>query len=316
MNQALLRHFQEYRPDEKQFLEKWKSGKPVVLHEVFVDSTQHLREGKQIEVYQELRFVHNVEHTHNFVEIAYSYAGQSTHLVNHNEVILRTGELLVMNQHVTHKEMPLGGNDILIYFVVLPHFFAMTLDMMSDSENSLREFLVSCLHNKEQSGGYLHFKVADVMPIQNLLENLMWSLVYGARYSRGVNQFTMGLLFLNLLNYTDKAHAGTKQEAQIYRILQYMDEHYIDGCLDALAKLLGYSMDRMSVKVKHLTGSTFKQLQQNKRMAQAKFLLSSTNLPIIEIARRVGYSDSSHFHRLFRQQEGFSPKDYRDGLNR
>ncbi|MEH1913155.1 helix-turn-helix transcriptional regulator [Nostoc sp.] len=48
------------------------------------------------------------------------------------------------------------------------------------------------------------------------------------------------------------------------------------------------------------------------RIERAKFLLTYTQLPIIEIALQVGCSSQSNFTTLFRQHIGITPKAYRE----
>jgi hypothetical protein len=43
-----------------------------------------------------------------------------------------------------------------------------------------------------------------VLPVQNLVENLVWTLVNDTKNRRRITQNTMALLFLELLNCTDK----------------------------------------------------------------------------------------------------------------
>lgn len=47
-----------------------------------------------------------------------------------------------------------------------------------------------------------------VLPIQNLVENLIWSIWNKQPNKRSINQVTMGLLFLQLLNHMDRMEAG------------------------------------------------------------------------------------------------------------
>ena len=46
-------------------------------------------------------------------------------------------------------------------------------------------------------------------------------------------------------------------------------------------------------------------------MKQACYLLRNTVLPVADVARSVGYENTSYFHRLFRSLFGLSPKEYR-----
>ena len=76
--------------------------------------------------------------------------------------------------------------------------------MDMEEENALKEFLVGALCGKNDNTSYLYFHVAEILPIQNLMENLIWSLLNSQPNRRNINQTTMGLLFLHLLNHTDK----------------------------------------------------------------------------------------------------------------
>ena len=73
---------------------------------------------------------------------------------------------------------------------------------MAGNNNVLADFLVNVLRQDEERGEYLHFKVAEVLQIQNLLENMIYSLVTGKGAQNRINQTTMGLdlsyIFWNL----------------------------------------------------------------------------------------------------------------------
>lgn len=49
----------------------------------------------------------------------------------------------------------------------------------------------------------------------------------------------------------------------------------------------------------------------NARIQQAKLLLSSTEMPLAEVAQACGYRDAEHFGRQFRQHTGLPPMRYR-----
>ena len=63
---------------------------------------------------------------------------------------------------------------------------------MAGSNNILADFLVHVLRQNEEKGEYLHFRVAEVLQIQNLLENMIYSLVTGKGDQNRINQTTMG----------------------------------------------------------------------------------------------------------------------------
>ena len=63
---------------------------------------------------------------------------------------------------------------------------------------------------------------------------------------------------------------------------------------------------------KHTVGKSPHAFVTEKRMAHAKLLLSTTDLPIAEISRRTGYRTQAHFTGVFRQHTGITPRRFRD----
>ncbi len=275
-----------------------------------VNSRKLLRSGKLITVRPHTRFIHFPEHTHNYVEVIYMCAGQTTHIVNGNHILLREGELLFLSPGARQEILPAEKNDIAVNFIILPEFFDSALRMLGNEETPLRRFLVGCLKN----GGaaeYLHFEVADVPPVQNLVENLIWTLIYGEPNKRKINQLTMGLLFLQLLNYTDRLACRSPEEESVMQALRYIEEHYRDGSLRELCGLLHQDFSSFSREIKRKTGRNYTDLVQEKRLSQAGFLLRTTDMTVSDVALQVGYDNMSYFHRLFREKYRCTPRQYR-----
>ena len=270
-----------------------------------------LEQGKQITVRPHTRFVHFPEHTHDYVEIVYMCRGKTTHIVNDTRIFLSEGELLLMGQNTRQEILPAGEGDIAVNFIVQPEFFGGTLDFLGSEETPLRDFIVRCLCGDNPSG-YLHFKVADVKPVQNLVENLLWTLISDTPNRRSINQLTMGLLFVQLLNHTDKLTIGNKEQDTIVWVLRYIEEHFADGSLTEIADILHYDVTWLCREIKRRTGKTYTQLLQEKRLSQATWLLRNTNQKVADIGISVGYENLSYFHRIFAQHFGISPKAYRD----
>jgi two-component system response regulator YesN len=50
------------------------------------------------------------------------------------------------------------------------------------------------------------------------------------------------------------------------------------------------------------------------RIIHSKELLEHTNLKIYEISNKVGYKTSKHFIRVFKNETGFTPNEYRENF--
>lgn len=81
--------------------------------------------------------------------------------------------------------------------------------------------------------------------------------------------------------------------------------------LDDLAIVLGLSRSAASRAVRAATGRSLPELLTSARLTTAQALLSETDLPMIDVALRSGFSDRSHFHRCFRSAFGRSPGQWR-----
>ena len=280
---------------------------------MIVDSSKLLKKGKLIQVRPHTRFVHFPPHTHNYIEVIYMCQGSTTHIVNGNKVILEQGDLLFLNQNAVQEILPAGKNDIAVNFIVLPAFFNTAFSMMGAEDNQLKEFLVGALCDRDEETSYLYFHIADVLPVQNLIENMVWTIFYNSSNKRSCNQITMGLLFLQLLNYMDKMEAGgRKYDTEIMAaVLSYIEDHYKEGKLSELAEEMKVNIYWLSREIKKKSGKTYKELLQERKMKQAVYLLTSSALPVTDIIESVGYDNTSYFYRKFKEKYGMSPKEFR-----
>lgn len=320
MQQALLEHLRKITEEEQRILDGasevdqglYTSGKDFT-----VDSAKMLEEGKLIAVRTHTRFVHFPSHRHNFIEVLYVCEGSLTNIIGGKEVVIEAGELLFLNQFTRHEILPAGKNDIAINFMILPEFFDVAYTM-AGSNNILADFLVHVLRQNEEKGEYLHFRVAEVLQIQNLLENMIYSLVTGKGDQNRINQTTMGLIFLYLLDSVQYAEMRVPNQYEnmiAMTTLDYIEQNYKTATLTELCVKLHLPMHVLSKMIKKNTGFNFKELLQRKRMNKAIELMCETELPISDIIAAVGYENGSYFHRVFREKYHVTPRAFRE-INR
>ena len=320
MQQALLNHLRKITEEEQRILDGasevdqglYTSGKDFT-----VDSAKMLEEGKLIAVRTHTRFVHFPPHRHNFIEVLYVCEGSLTNIIGGKQVVIEAGELLFLNQFTRHEILPAGKNDIAINFMILPEFFDVAYTM-AGSNNVLADFLVNVLRQNEEKGEYLHFRVAEVLQIQNLLENMIYSLVTGRGDQNRINQTTMGLIFLYLLDSVQYAEMRVPNQYEnmiSMTTLDYIEQNYKTATLTELCVRLHLPMHVLSKMIKKNTGFNFKELLQRKRMNKAIELMCETELPISDIIAAVGYENGSYFHRVFREKYHVTPRAFRE-INR
>lgn len=314
MNAELLKKLSSIREEEKNIL----SGEKEIDRSLYMDGSRDvisgdklLSPGKLITIRPHTRFLAFPEHTHDYVEMVYMCRGQTTHHINGRMILLREGELLMLGQHARQSIAPAGEGDVAVNFIVRPEFFSGTLTYLGEEETPLRRFVVSCLTGQNEAG-YLLFHVTEILPIQNLIENLLYTLHEEIPNRRGILQITTGLLFAQLLNHTDTLQFETAEQNAVLSVLRYLEEHYADGSLSEMAARLHYDLPYLSRLIRQTTGKNYTELLQEKRMSQAAWFLRNTDRKVDEISLCVGYENISYFHRLFAARFGCSPKKYRD----
>ena len=313
MDQELLRQLSRISPEEAEILE----GRRAVDRSIYMDGSHDvvtgdklLPPGRQITLRPHTRFIAFPEHTHDYIEMVYMCRGSTSHTVNGQSLVLREGELLLLGQNARQSIAPAGAEDIAVNIIVRPSFFSGTLPLWGEEETPLRRFILSCLSGQNESG-WLLFHVGDLLAIQNLLENLVDSLLQESANRQTELRLTMSLLFVQLLRHTQRAELSSQAQTLLLTTLRYIETHYTDGSLSDLAKAQHYELSTLSRLIRQQTGKSYTELVQEKRLSQAAWLLRNTDKRVDEIAALVGYQNKSYFHRLFTARFDCSPRQYR-----
>ena len=99
---------------------------------------------------------------------------------------------------------------------------------------------------------------------------------------------------------------------KLRQITDWMREHIDeDFDLQQLAALAGLSKFHFHRLFKRAVGEAPSRYQLNLRMHEAKRLLRETKKTALDIGLEVGYTNASHFARVFRRETGLPPSDYR-----
>lgn len=113
-----------------------------------------------------------------------------------------------------------------------------------------------------------------------------------------------------IVSFTDR-----KEDIRNYtikRALGYIREHYKENLsLEILADYLEITPEYLSTLFNKEVGINFTTFVKRFRISHAKRLLKGTDKKIYEISQEVGYNDPKYFNRVFKEEIGVSPGDYR-----
>ncbi len=315
MREDLIQKLSVITEEEQQL----RLGKAEIQKELYtgmsdfvIDRDRMLSAGRLIRIRTHTRFTMFPKHRHNYIEMVYQVTGETHHTVNDHPITLKSGEILIMNKSASQTVEAASEGDVAVNFIILPAFFDTTLKLMQGTDSALKDFLISSLGSGETPVSYLHFHVAGILPIENLMENLIASLLTSDERTFA-DEATMALLFIHLLEHTDRLDSGrdSYEHTLIFQLLQYIETYYRDCSLSHFAALHHAELTALSRMVKKYTGSTWQALVQKKRLSRACELLTGTDLSVSDIAAAVGYENFSFFHRLFKESLGMTPRQFR-----
>lgn len=137
------------------------------------------------------------------------------------------------------------------------------------------------------------------LTIQALLLNMFVKI--------GDNHNNAEELFPNVRLYKQKEYVQKFNMA-----LEYIDKHYMeDVTLEEVADQIGFSKYHFSRLFKQYTDYTFCDYLTYRRIKVAEEYLASPDYSITEVAMQSGFSSISTFNRLFKQQKGCTPSEFR-----
>ncbi|MCZ8523423.1 MULTISPECIES: AraC family transcriptional regulator [Paenibacillus] len=119
--------------------------------------------------------------------------------------------------------------------------------------------------------------------------------------------------FFDELRSKQAEKRSMKQEDLIRKVNDMIGREYADPnlCLNKIADSLDLSSIHLSRVYKQQTLAAIVDVINTTRMEHAKRLLLETDLPVAEIAERIGYTSSSYLYRMFKKNFGVTPTDFR-----
>ena len=118
------------------------------------------------------------------------------------------------------------------------------------------------------------------------------------------------LLRLYDVNVENPTHAEVCKKAKQLIAANY----HTDINLDTIANSIHFSKHHFVRIFKETVGISPMKYLLNTRLSAAKDLLCNTDMPIQEIADKVGYENALTFSRVFKNNENISPTEYRNSI--
>lgn len=123
---------------------------------------------------------------------------------------------------------------------------------------------------------------------------------------------TMDEVRLALTRMKEKKNG--REELLYQKIDLYISQNLTSATLKDLGACLGYSEVYAGSMVKRLFGEAFTKVLQSRRCEAAAELLTSTDMPLSEVIKAVGYENENFFRTIFKEKYGKNLLEYRKSM--
>lgn len=111
---------------------------------------------------------------------------------------------------------------------------------------------------------------------------------------------------------TSKNEAENDMSLLVQKALENIREYYDQGItLEEIAEKLHVTEEYLSTQFRKETGRTFTETIRGYRIERIKELLTATNWKLTKIAELAGYTDPKYMSRVFKEETGMLPLEYR-----
>lgn len=250
-------------------------------------------------------------HWHREWELIRILEGRFVLHANDEEIIARTGDILLIRDGMLHGGTP----DNCIY-----ECFVFDLHGLFRSSEIIKTHLRPIYNMKILP--YIHYPHNRSTALRSITAEIMQSCAERAdgRGSHTELAVLGGLcsLFSYILKnhfYTEAGSVSTDTSGrvmQIKSVLEYIEQNFRSSItLDTLSEIAGMNSNYFCRVFKEYTRQTPMEYVIFYRIEQSAITLTTTDLPITDVALECGFNDCSYFIRTFRRMKGLTPSRYR-----
>lgn len=237
-------------------------------------------------------------HTHNFMEFFFILSGEGSFTINNDTFPIQENDLILLNADIVHAEYSSHQNPL--SYIVLGG------DSLEFQSIGNEEYMIHHFTTRLQKNEVLYYFQTLLREMRNKESNY-----------ETICQHLFRALILTIIRHTKTeftlAPASPQKIMRECRFIeQYIDEHFReDITLQTLCDLTFLNKHYLAHSFKKYKGVAPITYLIQVRIAEAKFLLETTNHTISTIAYMTGFSSQSYFSQIFRKETGKSPAQYR-----
>lgn len=261
------------------------------------------------------RYRRSVFHRHDYFEFIYVYRGSCENTMRGERVFMRAGEGCLLNKQEIHQIGIYEADSVVFNLLLHPDYFLGHLSRCAADGGPMARFVLESLYADQGAEGKsfpaLFFPVRDNPLLTETLHLLL--LEY---FSLGGGDEEVTLLLGLLLKKLSRLDVPLKEEKTKpllcpSDLLTYLHAHLQGASLSETARYFGYAPRSLQRFLQEIFSQSFSALLTDLRIKEACRLCRDTDLPIEEVAEKVGYGSRSYLDRMMKKATGKTALAYR-----
>ena len=250
-------------------------------------------------------------HSHTSYEIFYFHSGKGDFWLGDQKISLQPGDLIIMDGLTPHGPKVYADGDYVRTMFQFDPSIIRYFDKQLHGFNPLLPF-EQLYHCRIRLAGEAKAEFEDML--------LRLSRLYARQDLISSSRFLMAFYDMLMFIYGQcermlRAAVApvSERERSVRKIVSFIEHRYAeDITLDQLEKQVYLSKQYLSKIFREATGMTIFDYLQRRRINHAKLLFSlDPASSVTDVCYDVGFKNLSHFSRLFKEQEGVSPEQFK-----
>ena len=254
-------------------------------------------------------------HKHTYFEVIFVRSGKGKHFLNSNELSYKEGDVFLLGPEDYHS-FDIEEITSFCYIRFTENFIR---DDSTAKHKYWQQTIDSLLTSSYHSTGSIVKDDADKITLGHLLSALIYEFQnrHEGSYELimdSIMKAILSILARNIINQTSTDAKDIKMPQLIEGILIYIRQNIHDPeklRMEILSDHFHYSQSYLSTFFKKQVGESLQQYILKYKLKLIESRLQNSHLTISEISHEFGFTDESHFNKVFRKYYGVAPGIFR-----
>lgn len=237
-------------------------------------------------------------HYHNYYELYFLEEGERHHMLQDDMYTMHPGELILFSPYILHRSY---GDENVPFRRLILYFHRDEIDSL-ELQNML-----------DNGNGLYHLEPRTRQVLHSMLETLLYEQNNTSEFKNHYCHTVLNMLLFFIVLQLRRQNPSKKEDYdRMSQVISYIHDHYQeDITLERLSRHFYISPYYLCREFKRHTDSTVIQYINITRIMNAQRKFMETNKNITEICSESGFSNLTHFNRVFKSVTGMTPSGYK-----